>query len=122
MKTIEEIRKELLVAKENIEEKLEILNRLEDEEEEGTVTLRIQYETEREETITIPQSKLCTIDKVALHIIGTTYNISITRRKFGPLAGKALYLNDSYHWELGADDEGVLCLVPIKKEEYEKNM
>ena len=120
MKTIEEVRKELLICKEILEQNLESLNRLEVEEQ--TVTLRIGYGTEREEEITIPQSKLCTLDNGALHIIERTHkdHIAATRRKWGPLAAKALYLNDSYDWELGRDDEGALCLVPIKREIEQK--
>lgn len=40
----------------------------------------------------------------------------IERRSGGVFHGKALYLPSTYEWILGEDDEGVLCLVPLKTE------
>jgi hypothetical protein len=119
MKTIEELRKALLVAKKSIEENLEELNRLEKEEE--PVTLRIQYgETKWEEEITIPQSKLCDMKGEYIYIKNwddiTEPIWTVTTKRVGPLAGKAFVLNDNFDWELGADEEGALCLVPLKKD------
>ena len=107
-KSFEEVRKALLVAKESLEENLEELDRLEKEEE--TITLRIK--PERERAIAIPQAELCPIDEGAIRI---KERIVIDRRCSGPLVGKAFYLNDAYDWQVGRDDVGILCLVPIKK-------
>lgn len=105
MNKIEEVRKALLVAKESIEKNIEELNRL-DEEEEEPVTLRVAYETERDDIITIPQTSLYSVKKW-----------KVTPRGEGLLAGKAFRLNDEFDWEIGKDEKNVLCLVPIKKDE-----
>jgi len=107
-KSFEEVRKALLVAKESIEKNIEDLDRLEEEEEPAT----LQIEPERERVIAIPQAELCHVDEGTMYIEEC---IAIARRKWGPLAGKALYLSDNYVWQLGRDRECSLCLVPIKK-------
>lgn len=118
MKITEELRKELLASKERLERALNRLNSIKDEEEE-TITLRIPYEAEREDTKTIPQTSLCDLKDGYLYIqdelIGVRWGIAM--RTTGPLAEKAFLLNEEYDWELGKDDDSRLCLVPIKKYE-----
>jgi hypothetical protein len=41
--------------------------------------------------------------------------VYIERRTGGSFSNKALYLSSKYDWALGKDEEGVLCLVPLKK-------
>lgn len=39
----------------------------------------------------------------------------IERRSNGTFFNKALYLPSMYNWVVGADENGVLCLVPLRK-------
>ena len=109
-KSFEEVRKALLVAKESIEKNIEDLNRLEKEEEPAT----LRIESKRERVIAIPQAELGTIKGGIMYIED---HIAMNRRSWGPLAGKAFYLNDCFDWQIGKDEEGLLCLVPLKKVE-----
>jgi hypothetical protein len=43
------------------------------------------------------------------------YNGFIERRSNGTFFNKALYLPSMYNWVVGADENGVLCLVPLRK-------
>jgi hypothetical protein len=121
MSEIDEMKQELLATKERLERALtrigSAIARLEAIKEEAeTVTLRIQYETEREDTITIPQSKLCHM-QMGIPTLNTSEEIwAVATRSGGSLAQKAFVLNDEYDWELGRDSEARLCLVPIKKD------
>lgn len=52
----------------------------------------------------------------SIDTISLTTNPVIEIRTSGTFKGKALYLESGYDWILGKDDEGLIVLVPIKKE------
>ena len=42
---------------------------------------------------------------------------SVERRNTGEFIGKAIYLSKSFNYTFGEDNEGSICLVPLKKGE-----
>ena len=116
MKKIEKILKEVEAANGWLARALIRLD-ISMKEEEGTVTLRVQYEAEREDAITIPTTSLYDVrEGNTLFLADPDECWVIATRRLGPLAGKAFYLNTEYDWEIGRDNVDALCLVPIKKE------
>ena len=43
-------------------------------------------------------------------------DVAIARRESSNLRGVSFYLDGLYDWVLGRDEEGSICLVPLKKE------
>ena len=59
-----------------------------------------------DEAIVIPEERL-------VNLIGTT----IILRTTGEFKNRAYRLGDELDWEIGIDEEGAKCLVPLKKGE-----
>jgi len=65
------------------------------------------------EDLKIDRTKLLVVPETNVnHQDGRTF---IQRRVNGQFIGKAFWLNSSFDWELGLDDEGEIVLVPIEK-------
>jgi hypothetical protein len=117
MKTKEEIMGEFVNEVNKISAAIEMaLRRLDSSEkkEKQSVTLRVAYEAEREDTITISRDALCVPQGGTLYM-DLDREWAISTRRGGPLAGNAFALNRRYTWILGKDEQDVLCLVPHKK-------
>ena len=123
MKTKEEIawefEKGAKIIKAALEMAMRRLDSTKDEEkEEETVTLRI--EPEREKVITIPQDDLCHLRAGTIYMDEPDGRWAISTRQHSLLADKAFALNSKFNWQLGKDEFGVPCLVPLKKEKNGK--
>lgn len=68
---------------------------------------KLEIKEEKEENIVA-------IDKTRLVEINEVYGY-IQVRAGGKFFNKAIYLLRRYDWILGEDENGVLCLVPLKK-------
>jgi hypothetical protein len=76
---------------------------------------KLRIEGGKENICRIDETQLVEIEKDFKIFLGKTDYVAMERRYEGPFENKAIYLSKRYDWALGEDNDGVLCLVPLKK-------
>ena len=77
--------------------------------------LVIKKKIEDEDTV-IPEERMLDISGHSRFFVGKISS-AVVVRVTGSFEGKAFRLVDGLDWEIGIDEEGAKCLVPLKKKE-----
>jgi len=82
--------------------------------------LVIKKKKEELDVVEIPEERLMNVYG-STRIFADKFSEVVTVRCSGNFRGKAFSFSSHLDWEIGIDDEGVVCLVPLKKGDIEKD-
>lgn len=83
---------------------------------------KLKIKEEKEDIMAIDKTRLVEISQEFKRATLVDEDCTIIERRCdGPFLNKAIYLSLTYDWVLGRDEDGVLCLVPLKQMPGEKN-